>query len=88
MQVAVGQPRAQPCPEVIISEHARTPPGNPGFLVFSIVLMIVCGLHLCLPAFVCLIPGLLFALKVQLEHRLLVKLVFLTSFVRVGSLSA
>ncbi len=51
-------------PSVTVVEPRLDP--SPAILIFSIVLTIVCTVHLCLPVFLCLTPGLVFAIVVSL----------------------
>ena len=60
MQVTSQQPNE---PEVITA-GPRSPPR--GFVTFSIIILIFMGAQLCLPAMVCVIPGLLLAVKVRI----------------------
>ena len=50
-------------PRVTVVEPRPKP--KVAFLIFSLVLTILCGLHLNLPAFICLTPGLIFAIVVR-----------------------
>lgn len=59
--VVASQPRT--LPQVSVVEPK--PKTKPAILIFSTVLAIICGIHLCLPAFVCLTPALIFAIVVS-----------------------
>ena len=59
--VVAGQPHS--LPQVTVEEPV--PKAKPAMLIFTIVLAIVCGIHLCIPAFCCLTPALIFAIVVS-----------------------
>ena len=59
--VVANQP--QSLPAVTVVEPGIRP--RPAILIFSIVLTILCGIHGCLPLFLCLTPGLVFAIVVS-----------------------
>ena len=60
--VVANQP--QSLPAVTVVEPGIRP--RPTVLIFSIVLTILCGIHGCIPLFLCLTPGLVFAIVVKL----------------------
>ena len=66
VQVVATQPAT--LPQVAVVEPK--PKAKPAMLIFSIVLTIICGMHLCLPAFVCLTPALVFAIVVSIQQAL------------------
>ena len=51
-------------PQVAVVEPKPKP--KPAVLILALVLTVLCGLHLNLPAFVCLTPGLVFAVVVSI----------------------
>lgn len=59
--VIAEQPRVLPRVDVVEPK----PKARPAILIFSLVLTIICGLHVNLPAFICLTPGLIFAIVVR-----------------------
>ena len=59
--MVASQPRT--IPQVTV-EQPR-PKTKPAMLIFTVVLSILCGIHLCIPAFVCLTPALVFAIVVS-----------------------
>ena len=53
--------------EVVVAQ----PPGrasSPAILIMTVVLTVLCGIHLCLPAFCCLVPALIMATIVRYLH--------------------
>ena len=60
--VTADQPRV--LPQVAVVEPKPKP--KPAVLILALVLTVLCGLHLNLPAFVCLTPGLVFAVVVSI----------------------
>ena len=56
-----SQPKS--LPKVAVVEPRRKP--KAGLLVVTIVLTVLCGLHLNLPAFICMTPALVFAIVVS-----------------------